>query len=161
VAASSGRAWSCQAARQSDQVHSGSQCNRPMRSRAARRRVRVHGVGAVEPVQSGVGRRVVETRGGVTEHTARASATDQREVGRRDGARLTTSHVRSRGTRSHIIGEVVDDEPCNEPRHLDARRRRSSRRRAVRQAEPVRDARYKRSSRRRAARGADAPSRTT
>jgi hypothetical protein len=40
-----------------------------------------------------------------------------------------------RGTRSHIIGEVGDDEPRDEPRdvprHPDARRGRSSRRRAA------------------------------
>jgi hypothetical protein len=55
-----------------------------------------------------------------------------------------------RGTRTRSVGEVVDDErhdePCDELRHPNARRRRSSRRRAARRG---------RSSRRRAARCAE------
>jgi hypothetical protein len=42
----------------------------------------MHGIGAVEPVQSG--RRVVTPREAVTGRTARASAIDRREVERRD-----------------------------------------------------------------------------
>jgi hypothetical protein len=56
-----------------------------------------------------------------------------------------------RGTRTHGVGEVVDDEPCDEPcdvlSHLDVWRGRSSRWRAC----------ARRSSQRRAALRAEAP----
>jgi hypothetical protein len=67
-----------------DRAHDESQCDRLTRSRALRRRIRMHDIGAVEPVQSG--RRVVASRDAVTGRTARARATDQQEVERRDGA---------------------------------------------------------------------------
>jgi hypothetical protein len=53
----------------------------------------MHGIGAVEPVQSG--RRVVAPRDAVTRRTARASATDRREV---EASRLRV--------RMHDIGAV-------------------------------------------------------
>jgi hypothetical protein len=70
-----------------------------------------------------------------------------------------TSRAACRGTRTRGVVEVVDDEqrdkPRDEPydvsRHLDARRKRSSRRQAARRAVTPG----------RAARGADAPGRAT
>jgi hypothetical protein len=89
----------------------------------------------VEVTAAGHG--VIEPRDRVIGRMAGASATDRREVEQRDGARSTTSRERSRDTKSHIIGEVdddelargevVDDEPRAVPRYPDARCRRSSR----------------------------------
>jgi hypothetical protein len=87
--ASAIRTTSSRAARRSDRTHGESQCDRPTRNRAARWRVRMHGIGAVEMVQ--FGRRVVAPRDIVTGRTARASATDRREVERRDGASRCTA----------------------------------------------------------------------
>jgi hypothetical protein len=72
------------AARRSDWTHGESQCDRSTRSRAAGRHVRMHDISEVEPVQSG--RRVVVSRDTVSGRASRASATDRREVERRDGA---------------------------------------------------------------------------
>jgi hypothetical protein len=52
---------------------------------------------------------------------------------------LVTGRAMCRGTRTRVVGEVVDDERCNEPRdeprdvprHPVVRRRRSSRRQAM------------------------------
>jgi hypothetical protein len=43
-------------------------------------------------------------------------------------------HATCRGTRTRSVSEVVDDEPRDVPRHPNARRRRSSQRRATRRA---------------------------
>jgi hypothetical protein len=53
----------------------------------------MHGIGAVEPVQSGL--RVVASRDAVTRHKARASATDRREI-----------RAARRRVRMHGIGAV-------------------------------------------------------
>jgi hypothetical protein len=54
----------------------------------------MHDKGAVEPVQSG--RRVVTPREAVTGRTARSSATDRREVERRDGGCTVRASVTDR-----------------------------------------------------------------
>jgi hypothetical protein len=66
----------------------------------------------------------------------------RRNCATRSSRRRAISRATCRGTQTCGVGEVVDDEsrddprdePCDVPRHPDARRRRSSRRRAVRRA---------------------------